>query len=179
MDIKTRDKLESLEDIALDYAYILIDNCAFQGIPVYLGVKSIKERLRHYQIQKSLEFWKKNLKYYRNCYTIQEVTEELKDVKPYHYKETIKKSNSKKPVLLELRRTIRDVNKKRNHLIEYLEDEKRILEFDKEEQILYEEFYKKYREVETHYNLHGADYPLMISEIVVARTRGSSDKPEK
>ncbi len=170
-------KLKSLEDIALDYGYFLIDTCVLRGILIKLNLKFIKERLKEYQIQKeSFKFWQKNIKYYRNCYTISEVIEELRNINYSECRKNIDKHSlrQKHPIVLEIQKAIKDANKERNLLIRSLRDEQRIWGRDREEQNLYEESYEKHYGFKTKYNLNGADFPLLISGFVAAQTRGSS-----
>ncbi len=197
--MKEKTRLKSLEEIALNYTYVLIDNCAFQGLcnfkipnlvmnelERYLkknkypqsSERDIKHlgKIAHYLTQKkSIMFWKEKIKHYRNCYTIPEVLQEIKNPNPYDYKEKTKRKNERKVRYLQkLRRTINDSNIEREKLIEYLENENRILEFDREEKNSYDESYEKHIGFEDDYGLHGADFPLLIHGLIIAKTRGSS-----
>lgn len=197
--MKNKIRTKSLENISANYKCVLIDNCSFQGICNYEIPKSIMENLENYLInigshdfqpqdieyleklkdyliqKKAIEFWRENIGNYKNCYTIQEVIREMEGVDSYNYKKRIRRQTVKKvPHLLKLRRTIKEVNKERNHLIECLETEGRISELKGEEKNLYYRFYKKHKGLEVRYGLHNADFPLLIHAVAKAQIRGSS-----
>ena len=178
MDLKETIKLEVLEDISLDYEFILVDNSVFQEILMSSSYSQTDEgKLAHCHIQqKCIEFWKENLQKYNNCYTIQGVLEELKKGTDYDYKEIIKRKcpPKKSPYLSKLRRTIRDVCKERSRLIRYLEDEGRILKLNEKEQGLYKNLFEKYKKCGDYYGLSEVDFNLLISGAVVAQTREPS-----
>ncbi len=166
-------KFRSLGEISSDYELVIIDNSAFQEILISKSnPKSIKEKLENYLVKiESLKFWKENIGHYKNCYTISEVIEELRDTEHYPYKKTIKEDP--KPYLLKLRRTIREAGKERNRLAACLEDKEKILERNKNEDYLYDIAYERYLELRNNYGLHGVAYFLFIHGVVAAQTRGS------
>lgn len=191
-------KFKSLGDVILNYTYVLIDTCAFQASCNDEVPESVEKKLENYLMQQephklqrkemeflekirdcliqkeSIEFWKKKLKYFRNCYTIPEVIEEMEKPGHYSYTERVKRQSVKKiPYLTELRREIRELNTKGNSLIKSLEEGKRIYQFDREEQNQYDKSYEEHFELETGYGLHRADFPLLISGKVITQTKGS------
>jgi hypothetical protein len=194
MDI-VKSRLISLEDIASNYESVLIDTSSFQGV-LEEYPNSVMEELKDYLIEegsssssgrdlrhlekitnylikkRSFNFFVENLKYYKNCCTIPEVVQEIKNARDYDYKRKIKERNHKKiPHLPKLRRSIRDSNIERNRLVRLIEDEQRILKLDEEEKNLYKELYEKYKSFESYYPLHGADLPLLIYGAVRSYTK--------
>ena len=177
MDIKEKLKLESLDDIVKDYNYFLIDNCAFQEV-IYNGSspKSLKEKFKRSQLRKkSIEFWKNNLESYKNFYTTSKVIEEMRDVKHYDYKRSIKKYLLRKSHyrILQLQRSIRDANKERNKLIMRLEED-RILALNLEERGRYSYFYDLSHNLKNYYKLSETDFDLLILGRILSQTRGPS-----
>jgi len=171
-------KLKSLEEISSGYGMIVIDTCAFHEIlRPNSNLKSTEEKLKHYLIKKEcLRFWKENVGFYDNCYTTSEVIKEMREVRHYSYKDAIKGDYfmKKKPYLLQLRRTIKDLNKERNRLATYIEDKEKILKLNRDEDYLYDIFYEKYFELKDDYALFDVDFDLLISGAVTSQTRESS-----
>lgn len=175
----------SLGSISSNYNVILIDNCAFHQIlngKDKLSMKSIEDKLNdRIFIKDSLKFWKENIPIYGNIYTTLKVVEEMENVQSYNYGKSIKKDcrNKRKPNLLNLRRATKNLNTERNLLIRALEEEQKILKFNKKEQDLYNRFYEKHLKLHEDYlksdNCDGVvDYDLLISGGVMAKLQGSS-----
>lgn len=177
MDIKEKIELESLEKVVKDYDYFLIDNCAFQEV-IYNTYfpKSLNGKFKRSQLRKkSIEFWKKNLGFYKNFYTTSKVIEEMRGVRHYDYKGSINKYLLKKNHhrILQLQRSIRDTNKEKNRLIMLLE-ENRVLVLNLEEQGIYPYFYNLSHNLKNYYKLSETDFDLLISGRVLSKTRGPS-----
>ncbi len=166
-------KAEPFGKIILEYAYFLIDTCSFHGTLGNSCPHFLQGKLDYFRTQKELtDFWGEKIKAYKNCYTIPEVLQELKFMKFYNYKKS--KERGRISSVIRLRKVIKEARESRSGLIKTLEKEQRILQFDREEQELYEESYERYLRFEEIYDLHGADYPLVISGKVMTEFRGPS-----
>ena len=174
MDIERKTKLKSLEDIASNYKCVLIDNCSFHALSRESSSQSVEEKLNYYVNQrKYLGFWKENLKYFDNFYVTLKVIEEIEKARNYNYKKAIKKT-ARQPLVLELRRAIRDSNKERNRLMIYMRDSQKILEFDGKEEELHTRFCEKYLDIMEEFNIGDVDFDLLIYGLTTSQTRGSS-----